>query len=73
MRSWKTAGTRMSLLTKSRITTRSLGDKENTLHYLDQADAIHDVALTDIKTERNFEPLGADPRYALLRRMGLAH
>jgi hypothetical protein len=50
-----------------------LGDKENTFRYLDQAYGIHDVALTDIKTERNFNLLGADPRYAtLLRRMGLA-
>jgi serine/threonine protein kinase/Tfp pilus assembly protein PilF len=49
-----------------------LGDKENTFRYLDKAYAIHDVALTDIKIERNFDPLDADPRYAtLLRRMGL--
>ena len=49
-----------------------LGDKENTFRYLDKGYAIHDVALTDIKTERNFDLLDADPRYAtLLRRMGL--
>ena len=49
-----------------------LGDKENTFRYLDKAYAIHDVALTEIKTERNFDRLDADPRYAtLLRRMGL--
>ena len=49
-----------------------LGDKENTFRYLDKAYAIHDVALTDIKTERNFDLLNADSRYAtLLRRMGL--
>ncbi len=49
-----------------------LGDKENTFRYLDKAYAIHDVALTDIKTERNFDLLDADPRYAtLFRRMDL--
>jgi eukaryotic-like serine/threonine-protein kinase len=49
-----------------------LGDKENTFRYLDKAYAIHDVALTDIKTERNFDLLDADPRYAtLFRRMVL--
>jgi len=32
-----------------------LGDKENTFRYLDKAYAIHDVALTEIKTERNFD------------------
>jgi hypothetical protein len=41
-----------------------LGDGQNTFRSLDKAYAIHYVALTDIKTERNFDPLDADPRYA---------
>ena len=49
-----------------------LGSKENSFRYLDKAYANHDVALTNIKTERDFDPLHADPRYTtLLRRMGL--
>jgi len=49
-----------------------LGDKENAFRYLDKAYANHDEALTNIKTECDFDLLHADPRYAaLLRRMGL--
>ena len=49
-----------------------LGDKENTFRYLDKAYANHDETLTNIKIERDFDLLHADPRYAaLLRRMGL--
>lgn len=49
-----------------------LGDKENAFRYLDKAYANHDDALANIKTEHDFDPLHADPRYAaLLRRMGL--
>ncbi len=49
-----------------------LGDKENAFRYLDKAYANHDEALTNIKTEHDFDLLHADPRYAaLLQNMGL--
>ena len=49
-----------------------LGDKENAFRYLDKAYANHGEALTDIKTEHDFDLLHADPRYAaLLQDMGL--
>jgi tetratricopeptide (TPR) repeat protein len=49
-----------------------LRDKENAFHYLDKAYANHDGALTNIKTEHDFDLLRADPRYAdLFKRMGL--
>jgi len=49
-----------------------LGDKENAFRYLDKAYANHDEVLTNIKTERDFDLLHADPRYAaLLQKMGL--
>ena len=49
-----------------------LGDEENAFRYLDKAYANHDDALTNIKTEHDFDLLHADPRYAaLLQKMGL--
>ena len=49
-----------------------LGDKENAFRYLDKAYANHGEALTNIKTEHDFDLLHADPRYAaLLQKMGL--
>ena len=49
-----------------------LGDKEKGLHYLDEAFASHDDALTSIKVDRDLDVLHADPRYvSLLKRMGL--
>jgi TolB-like protein/DNA-binding winged helix-turn-helix (wHTH) protein/Tfp pilus assembly protein PilF len=49
-----------------------LGDKDQALRYLEKAYADHEDFLTWIKTERDFDFLHSDPRYAdLLRRMGL--
>jgi TolB-like protein/DNA-binding winged helix-turn-helix (wHTH) protein/Tfp pilus assembly protein PilF len=49
-----------------------LGDKAQALRCLDKAYADHEDFLTWIKTERDFDVLHSDPRYAdLLRRMGL--
>ena len=49
-----------------------LGDKEKALHYLDEAFASHDDALTGIKVDRELDVLHADPRYVtLLKHMGL--
>ena len=49
-----------------------LGDKDQAFRYLEKAYADHEDFLTWIKTERDFDFLHSDPRYAdLLRRMGL--
>jgi TolB-like protein/DNA-binding winged helix-turn-helix (wHTH) protein/Tfp pilus assembly protein PilF len=49
-----------------------LGDKAQAFRYLERAYADHEDFLTWIKTERDFDFLHSDPRYAdLLRRMGL--
>jgi serine/threonine protein kinase/TolB-like protein/Tfp pilus assembly protein PilF len=48
-----------------------MGDKENVLRYLEKALANGDI-LVELNTERDFDFVHADPRYAaLLRRMGL--
>ena len=43
-----------------------LGDKEHACSYLDEAFTRRDEELTNIKTERDFDLLHADPRYAAL-------
>lgn len=43
-----------------------LGDKEHAFSYLDEAFTRRDEELTNIKTERDFDLLHADPRYAAL-------
>lgn len=49
-----------------------LGHKENAFRYLDKAYADHDDLLTSIKSDRDFDSLHTDSRYAsLLRRMRL--
>jgi TolB-like protein/DNA-binding winged helix-turn-helix (wHTH) protein/Tfp pilus assembly protein PilF len=49
-----------------------LGDKDQAFRYLEKAYTDHEDFLTWIKTERDFDFLHSDPRYAdLLRRMGL--
>ena len=49
-----------------------LGDKAQAFRYLEKAYADHEDFLTWIKTERDFDFLHSDPRYAdLLLRMGL--
>ncbi len=49
-----------------------LGDKAQAFRYLEKAYAGHEDFLTWVKTERDFDILHSDPRYAdLLRRMGL--
>jgi TolB-like protein/DNA-binding winged helix-turn-helix (wHTH) protein/Tfp pilus assembly protein PilF len=49
-----------------------LGDKAQAFRYLEKAYVDHEDFLTWIKTERDFDVLHSDPRYAdLLRRMGL--
>jgi hypothetical protein len=48
-----------------------MGDKENVFRYLEQALAKRDISVT-LNTERDFDFVHTDPRYAaLLRKMGL--
>jgi eukaryotic-like serine/threonine-protein kinase len=49
-----------------------LGQIEDAFRYLDKAYANHDDSLTNIKVDRDFDLLHADPRYGtLLQKMGL--
>jgi TolB-like protein/Flp pilus assembly protein TadD len=49
-----------------------LGEKDQAFAWLDQAYAAHDYNLAYLKTDRRFDNLRSDPRFAeLLRRMGL--
>jgi hypothetical protein len=49
-----------------------LGDKQNAIHYLDEAYAKRDASLTSIRFDPDLELLHGDPNYAaLLSEMGL--
>lgn len=51
-----------------------IGDKEQTLAWLEKAYSQHSNALTSLKVEPGYDPLRTDPRFQnLLRRVGLDH
>ena len=50
----------------------ALGDRQQTLDWLDKANQAHDVDLLGIKTDPTFEKFYQEPRFvALVRRVGL--
>jgi len=50
----------------------SLGDREQALHFLDEAYAAHSSVLSDLAVDPIYDPLRQDPRFTdLLRRFGL--